>query len=223
MNFHEVQELPVNDSPPTQGTFYVQLLEVDVPKNYKESKVRVDVHEKDGTEAPLKSEKIFLENVMERKNIAPGWLCTRCLKTSLYGTLEKCSKVCNSGYENLMCYAPDEPEKAEVVVEVTVDAATAGAKRIPRIIHQTWFEELSSDRYPELVRLQNSWKRSGWEYRFYNDEAARKFIVDNFPDRFADAFDALIPGAYKVSAIRMLDGVLHREIVHLMFPCWHCL
>lgn len=213
MNFHEVQELPINDSPPTQGSFYVQLLEVDEPKNHEESTVKVDVQEKDGTEAPLKSEKIFLEDVMEKKNIAPGWLCTRCLKTSLYGTLEKCSKVCNSGYENLMCYAPDEPEKAEVVVEVTVDAAIAGAKRIPRIVHQTWFEELSSDRYPELVRLQNSWKRSGWEYRFYTDETARKFIVDNFPDRFADAFDALIPGAYKVSNIGVLNGVLCRVIV----------
>jgi mannosyltransferase OCH1-like enzyme len=209
MNFHEIQELPVDGISPTQGSLYVQLLELEAPDESEVNVVKVHVKEKEGTEAPVKSEKIFLEDVMNKKGIEPNWLCTRCLKTSLYGTLETCSKVCSSGYENLMCYAPDDPEKARVDVEVTVNTTKATAKRIPRIIHQTWFEELSADRYPELVRLQNSWKRSGWEYRFYNDETARNFIVDNFPSRFADAFDALIPGAYKADLFRYL--VLMKE------------
>jgi hypothetical protein len=220
MNFHEVQDLPVDDSTPTQGSLYVQLLEIEEPKIWSEvATAKVYVREKEGTEAPVKSEKIFLEDTMNEKNIAPGWLCTRCLKTSLYGTLEACSKVCNSGYENLMCYAPDEPEKAEVIVEVTVNTTKDAAKRIPRIIHQTWFEDLSSDRYPELVRLQNSWKRSNWEYRFYTDEAARNFIVENFPSRFADAFDALIPGAYKVSCDRLGLALFHVLLCLTSYRC----
>lgn len=202
MSFHEVQQLPLDEGAPnTQGSLFVQLLELQEPKKMSTEElnpVRVDVREKEGTEAPVKREKIFLEDVMNKKNIAPGWLCTRCLKTSLYGTLEKCSTVCNVGYEDLICYAPDEPEKAEIIVEITVNTQKGDPKRIPRIIHQTWFEELSPDRYPELVRLQSSWKRSGWEYRFYTDESARNYIVENFPSRFVDAFDALIPGAYKV-------------------------
>jgi mannosyltransferase OCH1-like enzyme len=203
ISFHEVQEvLPGEAAPDAQGTLYIQLLEPDQPKEKagdELSAVKVDIREKEGTEPPMKSEKIPLEDVMNKKNIAPGWLCTRCLQTSLYGSLEICATVCNSGYEDLICYAPDEPERAEVIVEVTVNTQAGDPKRIPRIIHQTWFEEISPDRYPELVRLQNSWKRSGWEYRFYTDELARGFIVENFPSRFVDAFDALIPGAYKVS------------------------
>jgi hypothetical protein len=202
MNFHEVQEVPPGESAPdTQATLYIQLLEPDDPKEKAGDEltpVKVDVRVKEGTEPPIKSEKIPLEDIMNKKNIAPGWLCTRCLQTALYGTLEACATVCNSGYEDLICYAHDEPERAEVIVEVTVNTQTGDPKRIPRIIHQTWFEEIAPDRYPELVRLQNSWRRSGWEYRFYTDELARNFIVENFPSRFVDAFDALIPGAYKV-------------------------
>jgi hypothetical protein len=82
-------------------------------------------------------------------------------------------------------------------------------KLIPRIIHQTFFEDMSLDRYPQLVRLQNSWKNSGWDYRFYNDADAKQYILTNFPPRFVDAFDALIPGAYKADLFRYL--VLMKE------------
>jgi hypothetical protein len=203
MSFHEVQEVPpLEAASDTQGALFIQLLEPDEPEEKagdELSAVKVDIREKEGTEPPMKIEKVPLEDIMNKKNIAPGWLCTRCLLTALYGSLEKCGTVCNSGYEDLMCYAKDEPERAEIIIEVTVNTQAGDPRRIPRIIHQTWFEEISPDRYPELVRLQNSWKRSGWEYRFYTDEMARSFIVENFPPRFVDAFDALIPGAYKVS------------------------
>jgi len=52
---------------------------------------------------------------------------------------------------------------------------------IPRIIHQTW----KSDRLPERFRIfQESWRlhHPSWEYRFYNDEACRRFVVEAFPD-----------------------------------------
>ena len=79
------------------------------------------------------------------------------------------------------------------------DGRNLEQRRIPRIIHQTWFEELTEERYPALVRLQNSWRNAGWEYRFYTDTTARDYIIEHFPQRFIKVFDALIPGAYKVS------------------------
>ena len=81
--------------------------------------------------------------------------------------------------------------------------------QIPKIIHQTWFEEINFDRYPQLARLQNSWKNTGWEYRLYTDETAKSYIVENFPGIFAEAFDTLLPGAYKADFFRYL--VLMKE------------
>jgi hypothetical protein len=110
--------------------------------------------------------------------------------------------VCPSGYEDLICNVTASSVRR--VVPVTLDissSAEENTNRIPRIIHQTFFEELSTDRYPQLKRLQNSWVNSGWDYRFYTDNDARKYIISNFPDRFVRAFDAIIPGAYKVSEL----------------------
>ena len=164
-----------------------------------ESSVQVDVKIRDGTGAPAKSIKAPLQTRMEKRGVSPGWFCNRCQKTSLYGTFEKCRAFCSRGYEDTMCRLADDPEKAEVTVDITVQGSGMTKKRIPRIIHQTWFEEISPDRYPQLLRLQNSWKHTGWEYRFYTDDSAAQYIRDHFPQRFVDAFDAVIPGAYKVS------------------------
>jgi mannosyltransferase OCH1-like enzyme len=87
---------------------------------------------------------------------------------------------------------------------IVVEPGTTTFRRIPRIIHQTWFEEVSVDRYPQLSRLQNSWKKSGWEYRFYDDATAKQYVTENFPHGFVEAFDSVIPGAYKADFFRYL-------------------
>jgi len=90
-------------------------------------------------------------------------------------------------------------------MQVTVkELKQSNQKRIPRIIHQTWFEELTTARYPHLQRLQHSWKASGWDYRFYTDDDCRKFIEKFYPKRFVDAYDAIIPGAFKADFFRLL-------------------
>ena len=128
------------------------------------------------------------------------------MKAPSFGSLEKCSAICPSGYEEFLCRAEDDPAKELVVVEIDVktnwQAVDSNAKRIPRIIHQTFFEGITYDRYPNMQRLRNSWINSGWEYRFYSDEDARRFIVENYPERFLSAFDAIIPGAFKVRFCR---------------------
>ena len=164
--------------------------------------VNVEVKVKEGTEAPVKGMKLPFQNRLDEQGLAPGWFCNRCLKTSLYGSFTECRPFCPRGYERAMCDEPDDPEKAEVIVEVNVRGYGTTPKRIPSIIHQTWSEELSPDRYPALLRLQQSWKNAGWDYRFYTDETALEYIRENFPPRFVDAFDSVIPGAYKVRRTR---------------------
>lgn len=73
---------------------------------------------------------------------------------------------------------------------------------IPRIIHQTWFEQVDPETYPNMSRLIQSWKSSGWEYKFYTDDDARIFLRKHFPSQVLEAYDALNPGAFKADLFR---------------------
>jgi mannosyltransferase OCH1-like enzyme len=176
-----------------------------------ERQVTVEIQETSKATKPVKSPKEALQQRMNSLGLEPGWFCMRCLTAQLYGSFQACSKICQS-YEKIMLEEEPHSNKREITIQIQVNdesrSHVAHAQRlIPRILHQTWFEEITPDRYPQLVRLQNSWRSSGWEYRFYTDKSARDYIVKNFPARFLDAFDALIPGAFKVRDIA-IDHVL---------------
>jgi mannosyltransferase OCH1-like enzyme len=165
------------------------------------AKYDVSVTERSGTSKPAQTPKLSLGDQLVALGSVPSWLCNRCLKTVSFGSFDKCRLVCSMRYQDVMCSMAQSPPKKKTVVDVTIrgDNSGGGDKRfIPRIIHQTWFEEPTALRYPQLVRLQNSWRASGWEYRFYTDDIAREYVLSNYPSRFLDAFDALIPGAFKV-------------------------
>lgn len=196
----------------SEGYTFLQVMYAEQAKNLtpKEgSYTTVDIVQGPKVKFPVRSRKVTLESRLRKKRVEPGWLCSRCIHAPLFGSLDKCGSVCPSGYETLMCRSPDVPERADIPMHVKVSFSDKTEKMIPRIIHQTYFEDMTLDRYPELVRLQNSWKNSGWEYRFYNDVTAKQYILTNFPPRFVDAFDALIPGAYKADLFRYL--VLMKE------------
>jgi hypothetical protein len=163
------------------------------------------------------TEKVSLDLRLQSQGLQPNWLCARCIRIPTYGTIEKCARFCPKGYTDFVCHSPDEPDKAHVPLNIVVQgggplvssSGTLDDRLIPRIIHQTWFEDIDLDRYPQLARLRNSWKNTGWQYRLYTDVTARKYIEDHFPSRFVEAFDVLIPGAYKADLFRYL--VLLRE------------
>jgi hypothetical protein len=172
---------------------------VDMPAS---ASVEVTISERAGTTSPVKTPKVTLQDRLDSMKCNAGWICNRCLKHALFGTHESCRFVCPLCYEKVICHEPDQIPKRNVTIDVSVreqrPLGAPGEPRIPRIIHQTWFDQPTVDRYPQLARLQNSWKNTGWEYRFYTDTSMREYIVQNYPARFMDAFDALIPGAFKV-------------------------
>ena len=45
-------------------------------------------------------------------------------------------------------------------------------------------------------------KNPDWEYHFFDKTARRDFIKDHFPKKVLDAYDTLIPGAYKADLWR---------------------
>ena len=62
---------------------------------------------------------------------------------------------------------------------------------------------------PNLSRLANSWKQEGWEYRFYEDIDVRNFLTMNFPNEVVNAYDQLIPGAFKADLFRYCVLFIH--------------
>jgi len=162
--------------------------------------------------------KISLQEQMRKRLwCEQNWLCFRCLKAPNYGSYPRCSLVCGKCARDLICNTPRDPPRTTIDMSVRVHTADrADAWLIPRIIHQTWYEDITPDRYPQLVRLQNSWKNAGWEYRFYDDAAVVEFIEANFPSRFLRAYQSLTPGAYKADFFRYLvlmkDGGIYADV-----------
>jgi mannosyltransferase OCH1-like enzyme len=114
----------------------------------------------------------------------------------MMGTFEKCAAVCPEKYKETIC-APPAPRQHKAVVDYDV-IVSPNLTQIPKIVHQTWFDDITADRYPQLSRLQASWRSSGWDYRYYTDDDARDYIARWYPRPFLESFDALVHGAYKV-------------------------
>ncbi|KAL7579843.1 hypothetical protein ACA910_004856 [Epithemia clementina (nom. ined.)] len=176
------------------------------------SAIKVNIIEETSDAPPKRTVKVSLESQLQQRGLKPGWFCMRCIKIPHYGRMERCTQVCPAGYTDLVCHGPDIPQKIPVNIQVRVSGSHPdyrSGSAIPKLIHQTWFEDVTLDRYPQLARLQNSWKNTGWHYQLYTDETARAYIVEHFPPRFVDAFDALLPGAFQADLFRYL--ILMRE------------
>lgn len=67
---------------------------------------------------------------------------------------------------------------------------------------QTWFEPVTAEKYPNMSRLIESWKRSGWQYYFWDDDSAAEFLSLHFPPEIREAYDSILPGAFKADLFR---------------------
>ena len=67
---------------------------------------------------------------------------------------------------------------------------------IPPIVHQTWFEPVSKEKYPNMSRLIRSFQLSGLQYKFYDDQAAQEFLAAHFPPEVKEAYDALLVSSF---------------------------
>ena len=86
---------------------------------------------------------------------------------------------------------------------------------IPKVIYQSWKTKKLPDYAQKNADLL---KKLNPEYRYelYDDEDCRKFLLDNFGENYVNAFDALIPGAYKCDfwryAILYVKGGVYIDI-----------
>ncbi|KAL7500322.1 hypothetical protein ACHAWT_010488 [Skeletonema menzelii] len=228
---HYLKKNAARKDKPTHHLFFTF---VNVPELEHSSKVEpfstqeVSVSISENT-SPLKSKRMqalrYKESIQKKMRhkswtCEPGWWCNRCLQASVYGSFSKCSFVCGKCASKFICNGREKETQIDINVQVTgmnlpqtksVPAVhhQQQQQRIPRIIHQTYFEDITKETFPQLVRLQNTWKASGWEYRFYSDDTARNYIRTHYPERFVSVFDTLLPGAYKADFFRYL--VLFKE------------
>ena len=126
--------------------------------------------------------------------------CNKCLKVN--GNCESCHEACPC-YCLALCKIRPPPK--QVVKEYHIyppQYKKAPSRLIPRLIHQTWYEPVTKEKYPNMSRLIESFKQSGWEYTFYDDDTAAEFLSEHFPPEVREAYDSIIPGAFQADLFR---------------------
>jgi len=89
---------------------------------------------------------------------------------------------------------------------------------IPKKIYQSWKTKDMSNLSKKMLNAIDSIKELNpdYTYELFDDVDCRKFILDNFGAIYADAFDDLIPGAFKSDFWRYaklyIDGGVYMDI-----------
>ena len=158
----------------------------------------------------------FFEILLANDCLPTDKKCGLCLKNKSGATCENCLEACPC-YCKSLCNTPVEEKFVSKKITVAPPAYRKDPTRlVPRIIHQTWFEEVTKEKYPNMSRLIESWKRSGFEYRFYSDEAASEYLSLHFPPEVREAYDCILPGAFKADLFRycalLVEGGVYADM-----------
>lgn len=147
----------------------------------------------------------FFDILLENDCLPTSKACHSCLKRVRDGKghdCKACAKECGC-YCKILCKI--RPPEKQVVKEYQIYPPAFrkdGDRLVPRIVHQTWFEPVTKEKYPNMSRLIKSWERSGWSYNFWSDEKAAAFLSTHFPPEVREAYDAVLPGAFKADLFR---------------------
>ncbi len=93
---------------------------------------------------------------------------------------------------------------------------------IPKIIFQSWkTRELKGQMAKNSEQIQKL--NPNYKYMLYDDNDCRKLLLDNFGVNYANAFDTLIPGAFKCdfwryAALYLYGGVYMDMDMELLVP-----
>lgn len=147
-----------------------------------------------------------LYDILNRTNRLPVENCTKCLR------LKTCIDIkpfC-SNYMNTICEEKAPAKRQSLTLTITPPLYHRDPTRlIPRIVHQTWYEKINKKKYPNMSRLVQSFKDAGWEYKFYTDDDAEDFLRTHFPTEVLEAYQSLIPGAFKADLFRYCALLIH--------------
>ncbi len=160
--------------------------------------------------SPRTATKLF--DIFSQRKCLPSKECIGCFRnTDFVASCETCRKQCGC-YCKFLCKIslPPPPVTKEIIVRPPRYSRDPTRRRlIPRMVHQTWFEEINVQKYPNTGRLVESFRQSGWEYRFYTDDMMATFLTTHFPPEVRQAYDDLIPGAFKADLFRCCVLLIH--------------
>jgi hypothetical protein len=163
------------------------------------STIREVVHARPADHPPTPN---FFETLLRNECLPDSVPCSKCLRNKNGADCKRCAPVCGC-YCKMLCRDPVDAKFVSKELIVTPPKYQRDPDRIiPRIVHQTYFEKLTPQKYPNLSRLVESFKRSGWEYKFYSDEDARNFLSTHFTAEVREAYEGLRPGAFKADLFR---------------------
>ena len=146
--------------------------------------------------------KNLFDILMQNQCLPDSVDCARCLRNKSGANCQTCATQC-ACYCKALCKERPDPKHVAKTISVSPPRFARDPNRlVPRIIHQTYYEELTPDKYPNMSRMIESFKQSGWEYRFYSDEEAQNFLSTHFPPEVREAYDTLRPGAFKADLFR---------------------
>lgn len=144
---------------------------------------------------------LFARDALPNQEEEPRW-CMDCLRIKNGANCNTCAEACPNFCKNI-CSVKLKDKPVKNVLSISGPRFKKDPERIiPRVIHQTWFEAVTPEKYPNMSRLIESWKKSGWEYNFYDDTAAGEFLSLHFPPEVREAYDAITPGAFKADLFR---------------------
>jgi mannosyltransferase OCH1-like enzyme len=90
---------------------------------------------------------------------------------------------------------------------------------MPLKIFQTWY---TKDLPPKMKKVVENIKTNNpkFEHYLFDDNDCRVFIKEKFPEEVLDAYDRLIPGAYKADLWRYCVLYIHGGIyMDIKFKC----
>lgn len=144
----------------------------------------------------------FFDTLLQNNCLPSDLHCAMCLRDKKGADCKKCKDVCPCYCKTLCKVSVDQKFISKELTVSSPRFARDPTRLVPRIIHQTWFEHVTPEKYPNMSRLIESFKQSGWEYKFYDDDSSRKVLEKHFPPEVLQAYDALKPGAFKADLFR---------------------
>ena len=151
----------------------------------------------------------FFETLLQNDCLPSGKECSDCLRNKKGSNCKICASACPC-YCKALCHIQIEEKFVSKSIVVSPPLyAREPSRLIPRIVHQTYFETVTQEKYPNMSRLIESFKQSGWEYKFYTDEMSLNFLSTHFPPEVRQAYDSLRPGAFKADLFRYCVLLIH--------------
>jgi len=170
-----------------------------------------------------KSRGLFEE--LLRNDCLPTEKCNDCLKESKDGEqgCDACSDEC-SCYCRTLCQFQSTPTFISKRLTVSTphfsrDSSCDGGgndattRLVPPIVHQLTPDDFTREDadlfYPDLSRSTQSFRLSGWEYRFYTERDVRAFFLTHFPGELLEAYEDIIPRNVKLDLFRYAVLLIH--------------